>query len=844
MPRISPRPRPALRAGIPILAILAAFAGAARPARAADDETVRAFFDEGTALLVTEAERERLAAASPAERRAFVAGFLAADPDPSTPDNELLAGIAARRQRIAAEGLSPFDDRGRLLFLHGVPTERTKIECAETFVPLELWSWGAPGSARTALLFRPGAGRHFRLWYPTDSKRDLYTDEMQYLLEQFEELRGRIRGKRIDLRICKDAERIDDLTGVSGLFGFRSGRLKDADVARWLEPPADLAAWARAANAEPLPDSGSALPTPEVAVSFPAWRDQRLVARLRLTLPAGTSLEAVDAAGGREVRLALHGVVDQREGTFEEFRTRFVMAPPALETPVALVAERALRPRSEFVLRLELRDETTGRLVRVVHGVTVPAEPTPEPEPLPATAVAGRDLALTRLTGRDTIVLLPPPDDVLFGLFRAEAIVAGERIRKVVFSLDDRPQLTRSAPPWSAELRLPTIPREVVVRVEGLDEAGKVVAADELLINEPQGEARVRLLEPARGKRVSGRVRARAAVVVPEGRRVESVEFQVNDEVVAKLEMPPWEASFEVPSDTDLAYLTVTAVYDDGTRVEDFRVLNSAEYLEEIEVELVEIFATVTDREGNLIDGLGAGDFELLDNGRPQRISKFERVRELPLTLGLVLDTSGSMREALGEAKSAASGFLASVMTPKDRCFAVGFTERPVLLMPLTSDATAVDVSFRDLPAIGATALHDALVYSLYQYRGVRGRRAMVLLSDGDDTASLVPWADVMTYAQRAGVSIYTIGLGIGPGSLAIRDKLKDLAAETGGRTFFIEKAAELAGVYDQIERELRSQYLLAFSPDPPAVEGGRHEIEVRPRDRAHRARSARGYTP
>jgi hypothetical protein len=93
-------------------------------------------------------------------------------------------------------------------------------------------------------------------------------------------------------------------------------------------------------------------------------------------------------------------------------------------------------------------------------------------------------------------------------------------------------------------------------------------------------------------------------------------------------------------------------------------------------------------------------------------------------------------------------------------------------------------------------------------------------------------------------VSIYTIGLGIGPGSLAIRDKLKDLATETGGRTFFVEKAAELAGVYEQIERELRSQYLLAFSPDPPALEGERHELEVRPRDRSHRARSARGYTP
>ena len=122
-------------------------------------------------------------------------------------------------------------------------------------------------------------------------------------------------------------------------------------------------------------------------------------------------------------------------------------------------------------------------------------------------------------------------------------------------------------------------------------------------------------------------------------------------------------------------------------------------------------------------------------------------------------------------------------------------------------------------------------------------RQAIVVLSDGDDNSSLVPWESALAYAERSGAAIYTVGLGIGKGSLGIRHKLESLAAETGGRTFFVDKAAELSGVYAEIDRELRSQYLLAFAPDPPAKEGERHALEVRVAG-GYKARAARGYTP
>lgn len=857
MPRIPPGTAPLRPAARPRRALLSTAAVAAAlvlgspPSAAgwveADPaiERTRAFFEDGPAELLPAEERARLAALPLAERVGAVALWLSRDPLPETPENELAVGIAKRRRQVRAEELSFFDDRAKLLFLRGAPAERLKVECSETYRPLEVWTYGAGAEARSVVLYRPRVEGFFRAWYPTDSKRLLYSEEMEYFLEQFEELRRYIRGKRPDLQLCKQAERIDEITGVDGLFGFRKERMTDAQVAALFAPPGDLAEWARQAAAEAA-GGPEELPVERVAFSFPERRDQRIVTRIRVELPAGAPLGVVDEPGGsRETRIAAAGRVEQENAVFEEFRSRFVLPPPQGDVPVVLELVRALRPKQRFVLRLELRDEVTGRVAWVARAIEVPGEPAPEPEAAAPAAALGQELGLAKAgSNRDTLVLMPPAADVVFGLFRAEALVAGGGIRKVQFFVDGKPQLSRAAPPWSAELRLPNIPAETVVRAEGYDAAGKLLAADEILLNEPQGEARIKLLSPPRGKRLSGRVQARAAAVVPEGKRIESVVFKINDEVIATLEQPPWETAFQVPEGGEVTYLTVTATYDDGTQVEDFRILNSSEFLEEIEVELVELYATVTDRSGALVEGLTAADFTVLDNGKPQQVSKFELMRDLPLTLAVVIDTSGSMRESIGEAKHAAADFLRAVMTPKDRAFAVGFSDRPALLMPLTPDAHALEVAFRDLPAMGNTALHDALVYSLYQFRGVRGRKAMVLLSDGDDTSSLVPFADALAFAQRSGVSIYTIGLGVGAGSVGIRGKLSKLAEETGGRVFYVDKAAELDAVYDQIERELRSQYLLAFAPSPPPKPGERHAVTVEVEGSGLKARAARGYTP
>ncbi len=808
-------------------------------------ETQREFLLDGPGLLLDREAREALIAAEPAERERRIRDFLDRDPFPETPENELRAGIERRRRLVRREFLSFRDDRARTLFLHGAPEERRVVECGQTFNPLEVWTLREGERTVRILFYRPAVGRPFRLWLPLDSKRALYNSEMEYWLEQWESLRGRIIARRFDLQICPEASLVDDVTGVAGLYGFRSGRPGNRELQRFLEPPADLAEWARRAAATPPVPAPVEIPVAGLELFFTERLRQRLVSRFLLELPPGAPLEPVLEEERRELRLGLEGVIEQEGEIFEEFRVRFKLEPPGEGVAIALAFDRSLRPHRSYLLRLRLRDETSGAEVTLAHGFRVPAEPeVREAPPAPERAVLAiaEQLSAMRISGADSLLLAPPDRDVVLGLWRAEALVSGSRIRKVVFLLDGEPQLTRSGRPFSAELRLARFPTEQVVRAEGYDEKGGLIAADEVVLNQPRGALRISIVEPARNAELSGRIAARAEIVVPEDRIVRWVRFRVGDEVQATLERPPWRAEIEVPETEEVSYLTVEALLDDGTRAEEVRFLNAPRYLEELEVKLVELLTTVVDRARRPVSDLGRDDFEVLEDGRLQRLAKFERVDDLPLTIGIAIDTSTSMSSALHEAQKAAVAFLEDVMTPRDRAFALSFSGEPVLLIPPTDDVFAVEAALGDLRSVGWTALHDAVVTGLYYFRGIRGQRAMVLLSDGEDSASRYAYRDALEYARRSGVVIYTIGLGVGTMKLGIKRKLTELAEETGGLAFFIQRAEELAGVYDRIEAELRSQYLLAYATDG----GGEafREVEVKVRRGGLKARTIRGYYP
>jgi Ca-activated chloride channel family protein len=613
-----------------------------------------------------------------------------------------------------------------------------------------------------------------------------------------------------------------------------------------LEPPEDLAAWATQAAATEVAAPGAGL-KPRIAVLFPRRQQQRLIARILLTLPADSALGTVVDDGKRERRVAVEAVLEQEGKVFDEFRVRFKLPPSDGALPTALAIERPLRPGRAYLARLRVTDEVDGASARLARGFLVPTTPQSVAEPAVPEGVIvalGEELAERRLAGRDGLLLVPPEDAVVVGVWRAETLVSGERIVRVVFSIDGEEQLVKTRPPFTAELRLARFPTEQVVRAEGYDDAGELVAADEVVLNQPRGAFRVRILEPARGAEVGARVRARAEVVVPDERRVEKVEFFVNEELQATRGQVPWEEELELSDGGDVSYLTVVATLDDGSRSEAVRFLNAPRFLEEVEVDLVEVLATVVDRSGRAVAGLGRDEFRVLEDGREQKIERFELVEDLPLAVGFAIDTSGSMEMALPEAQKAAIGFLENLITPQDTVFAVGFADEPVLLIPPTDDVRAVEEALQNLQSLGWTALHDAVVTSLYYFRAVRGRRALILLSDGDDSTSYYPFREALEYARRSGVVIYTVGIGVSAFKQTIRRKLDSLAEETGGRAFFIDQAEELTGVYRSIEEELRSQYLITYSSDGDPQSQAFRTIDVELRSRGLKARAARGYYP
>jgi Ca-activated chloride channel family protein len=873
-------------------------------------EAQRAFFQDGPALLMTPERRDELLALDEARRGAAIDAFLV-DPRPETPDNELAAAIRRRQDVAASYALGFADDRARVAFLHGAPSKVEALDCGQAFKALELWQvpgllrtlvFYRPEATAPYRLWRPFDGK--RALYVPDM--EYWLEQWD---EYGSRMRGK-RFDRQVCPLSEAVDKATGVDGMFAFEATRPKQADlDAvvaapqDLAVWvtaalgapvLLPAAPNSPPATSATAPPAATvaSGGPLLAGPLTLQFPEKRGQRIVVRGLIQVPPEAGLEpflvkedegsgsglaapapdaaaaaaspaaaaqappaaavpptgdAPPASGRPELRLAVDGVVEQGGRVFESFSIRYRPPPPPAGTPLELQLERALRPHETFLLRVRLRDELTGREVRLARGFTVPERAVPVPVPaLPAAAVValGEEMAERRIPGRDSLIVVPPSEDVLLGLWRAEALVTGERIAKVVFLLDGKVQLTRSRPPWSAEVRLSQFPVEQTVRAEGYDAAGQLVAADEVVLNQPRGALRVRILQPPRGKTVTGRAAATAEVVVPEGRKVTSVEFKVNDTVAATLVRPPWETPVDVPPSTDVVYLTVTAVLDDGSQAEDFRFLNAPQYVDEVNVDLVELFTTVLGSNGRPATGLPREAFTVLEDGVEQRLARFEAVEDLPLNLGMVLDTSGSMVTSLAQAQIAAKEFLASVMTPRDRAFVLSFSDQPTMLMPPTEDLVALQGSLAGLQAYGYTALHDAMMTGLYYFRGIRGRRALILLSDGDDTSSATPYRDLLEYARRSGVTIYPIGLNVGPLDLGIRGKLDELAKETGGRVFYATDASALVGVYGEINRELRSQYLLAYPSNSKRPSGQFRKVEVKVKGSGMKARTLGGYYP
>ena len=268
-----------------------------------------------------------------------------------------------------------------------------------------------------------------------------------------------------------------------------------------------------------------------------------------------------------------------------------------------------------------------------------------------------------------------------------------------------------------------------------------------------------------------------------------------------------------------------------------------------VRVDLVNILFTVNDKKNRLLIDLNKDDFRVLEDSKPQEIRFFSRESNLPLRIGILVDTSNSIRDRLRFEQEAAIDFLTTTLRPgKDQAFVVGFDVESQLVQDYTDDMEKLSQAIRSFQAGGGTGLYDAL-YSACKEKMVFSpppqpylRRVIILISDGLDNQSEHTREEALAMAQRGEVTIFTISTN--RSGLAERgDKvLKYLAEQTGGRAFFPFEAADLASNFQDISRELRSQYSLAYVSTNPARDGTFRTVSIQTRDKGMHVRAKPGY--
>ncbi|HTT66232.1 MAG TPA: VWA domain-containing protein [Bryobacteraceae bacterium] len=267
------------------------------------------------------------------------------------------------------------------------------------------------------------------------------------------------------------------------------------------------------------------------------------------------------------------------------------------------------------------------------------------------------------------------------------------------------------------------------------------------------------------------------------------------------------------------------AIEDPGTRII-------------LDVTRVNMLFTVTDRKGRFVTDLTKDDFQVLENKKPQTIAEFTAETDLPLRLGILIDTSNSIRERFKFEQEAAISFIQSVVHKgHDKAMVVSFDTSAELVADLIDDTDQLEAAIRGLRPGGGTALFDAIYYACRDKLSKdqprhKFRRAIVIVSDGDDNQSQVSRDQALEMAQKADVVIYAISTNVVRGETDGDKILKYFTSETGGQAFFPFKVEDLEQSFENIANELRHQYNVFYRPEPLNTDGRYHTVDLKVKGR------------
>lgn len=469
--------------------------------------------------------------------------------------------------------------------------------------------------------------------------------------------------------------------------------------------------------------------------------------------------------------------------------------------------------------------------------VSIPAleQPFALPETAPPDAVA----LLPAPSPEEGVRFLPPKPGTAVGTVHLQ-LVAPSNAAEVRFFLDGSPLLTKNRPPWDLALSLGPVPKRTLVRAEVLDAQGRWLGEDAIVLNIPGQNLAVQiLLGPADTSQPEQTV---TVAVSPPG---------AEEEVVLKLEDRPLARWLACPCAVQVrreelaqAKVLVAEARGAGRQGDAVLVLGGSPWHEEVRVEVVELPVVVLDPQGRAVADLPPEAFRVVEDGEPVRVEAVSRSQEQPLSVGLLVDVSGSMTKDFPLVRQAVTGFLGPFLRPGDRFFLATFAWEFELLVPWASDPRLALERMQAVRVEGGTSLHDAIIKGLELMRGRKGPKGLVLLTDGEDTTSRTGWEAALRVARTMRTPIFPVGVHLSLFDFLLRGKLGQLAATTGGEAFFVGEAEELPEIYRRIGQQLRTHYLLVYrSPSKKPLDQFR-AVEVRVNRPELKVRTIAGYFP
>jgi len=291
----------------------------------------------------------------------------------------------------------------------------------------------------------------------------------------------------------------------------------------------------------------------------------------------------------------------------------------------------------------------------------------------------------------------------------------------------------------------------------------------------------------------------------------------------AQVPKPPWASGGSGPGKPAPA---------ESSKSDSASAAQTPETTLKVDVKLVNVFVTVTDEHGAPVAGLKKENFALLEDGKPQTISVFDKESALPLSIVLDIDTSLSTRKDLPLELSSARRFAHAILRPVDALSLYGFSEVVSEVVPFTSDLKTIDRGIDRVRMGSATALYDALYLGAEALESRKGRKVLVVITDGGDTVSRVDYKEAVRSAQEAEAIVYSI-IVVPIEASAGRDiggehALIQISEDTGGKYFYATSLPELDDAFRKISDELRTQYLLAYYPSQRLSDSSFRRIEVK----------------